>query len=304
MTCPRATTSILVPKALWAEEEKSTLKAASENTTLGGQKHEAQRTSRRPEGDVMSCPCRCDCHQEHTGAAAQQHVALSWLACVRFVHLCVAFGDRVLSGCVWAHAGGLLDLRKVHCAWEALSYPSFHSLAAFLLPVAPLYFGGRTMEVGGINFGNMHFFREYNYSEMALSVLNKAIKNQGVKHRLAHARWGGKPMEESHVTTTPTFYGSSGCSFHKSEKQFSFLPYFVGRTCGCAAVNEPCPIPTPRCSCGGASGSDRYGNAHWAAAGAPWAKEGCDEEGLCKPRHNKSLHPTGTNTHTGTVDAV
>lgn len=100
MTCPRATTSILVPKALWAEEEKSTLKAASENTTLGGQKHEAQRTSRRPEGDVMSCPCRCDCHQEHTGAAAQRHVALSWLACVCFVHLCVAFGDRVLSGCV------------------------------------------------------------------------------------------------------------------------------------------------------------------------------------------------------------
>lgn len=47
---------------------------------------------------------------------------------------------------------------------------------------------------------------------------------------------------KSHVMTTPTLYSSSGCSFYKSKKQFSFLPYFVGRTCGCAAANEPCAI--------------------------------------------------------------
>lgn len=99
MTRPGATTSILAPKPLWAEEEKNTLKAVSEKNTVGGQKHEAQRATRQPEGNVMNCPCRCalsDCHQEHTGAVAQWHIALSWLAPVCFVHLCVAFGDRDL----------------------------------------------------------------------------------------------------------------------------------------------------------------------------------------------------------------
>lgn len=99
-------------------------------------------------------------------------------------------------------------------------------------------------------------------------------------------------------TPMSTFYGSSGYSFLESQKQSSFLPYFVGRTCGCAAVNEPCPIPTPRHSCGDTSGSDACGNPHWAAAGTPWAKEGCEEHDLCKPRHNKSLDPTGTHTQT------
>lgn len=51
-------------------------------------------------------------------------------------------------------------------------------------------------------------------------------------------------MDESHVMTMPTFYSSSGCSLYKSKKQFGFLPYFVGRTGGCAAANEPCPILT------------------------------------------------------------
>lgn len=118
MTCPRATTSILVPKALWAEEEKNTLKAVRENTIVGGQKHEAQKATRQPEGDVMSSPCRCvlsDCHQEYTGAAAQWHMALSWLFSLCCVCLRVALGDRVLSGCVWAHGGSLLDLRKACC---------------------------------------------------------------------------------------------------------------------------------------------------------------------------------------------
>ena len=36
-------------------------------------------------------------------------------------------------------------------------------------------------------------------------------------------------MENSCVMMTTTFYGSSGYSFQASEKQFSFLPYFVGR---------------------------------------------------------------------------
>lgn len=51
-------------------------------------------------------------------------------------------------------------------------------------------------------------------------------------------------MDESQVMTTATFYSSDGCSLYKSKKQFSFLLYFVGRTCGCTAANEPCPIPT------------------------------------------------------------
>lgn len=52
-------------------------------------------------------------------------MTLSWLASVCFVHLCVAFGDRVLSGCVWAHLGGLLHLRKAGCVMGSPFSPIF-----------------------------------------------------------------------------------------------------------------------------------------------------------------------------------
>ena len=64
---PRATGATPVPDARWAEEEKNTFRTRSESVTRGGQNHEAQRATRRPEAGALNPTCSCArscCHQE------------------------------------------------------------------------------------------------------------------------------------------------------------------------------------------------------------------------------------------------
>lgn len=113
---------------------------------------------------------------------------------------------------------------------------------------------------------------------------------------------GRETYEESYVMTMPTFYSSSGCRFYKSKSSVSCHVLWAELVDVQQQMNHVLFLPwTPLL--GGFLAVTRVAvPAGQQQQGGPWAKEGCDEQGLCKPRHNKRLHPTGTHKHTDTAD--
>lgn len=156
MTCRRATTSILwSPKFSGQRKRKMPLRQCVKHhrgwANAWSTKSHQVAWGWRDELSLQMSPWQLSPGAHRSRSTVTHCPELAGLSSL-CASVCGIWGQTPLRVCVGT-CGWPAGFEKARC----LSYPSFHSLVAFLLPVAPHCFGGKTMEVGRINFENAHF---------------------------------------------------------------------------------------------------------------------------------------------------
>lgn len=122
---------------------------------------------------------------QHGGA-----LPCAWLACVSLVHLHGAFGDQVFPGCAWS-AG--FEKGSLHGGKPFLTHLLTQNPRGFSLGCGTALFWRESYgsRWGKLDTKNTLFWGAFYREMIALSVLNKAIKNHCIKHS-----WASQPMPD------------------------------------------------------------------------------------------------------------